>query len=61
MTYPRLARVECSICGADVELIIEQLAGQPRPIGGLMRVPFDYVPTVLAGCEHWYPQKPNHE
>ncbi len=52
--YPKLLGVKCAICGADVLLIIELIIGTPEPMAGIMRVPFDPEPTVLAGCEHFY-------
>lgn len=52
--YPKLVGVKCAICGADVLLIIELIIGTPEPMAGIMRVPFDPEPTVLAGCEHFY-------
>lgn len=55
MSYPKLTTVDCAICGATVHLVIEQVIGTPKTTGGLMRVPFDYVPTVLDGCDHWHP------
>jgi hypothetical protein len=52
--YPQISTVRCAICDQDVTIIIELIAGTPRATGGLMRVPFDPEPTVLAGCEHFY-------
>lgn len=52
--YPKIMSVDCAICGETVTIIVELTAGTPRPIGGLMRVPFDPEPTVLEGCEHFY-------
>ena len=60
--YPKLMSCKCAICGSDITLIIELIIGTPEPIGGIMRVPFDPEPTVLAGCEHFYqPQEAPNE
>lgn len=52
--YPKVLTVACAICGANVTIAVELIAGTPRHIGGLMRVPFDPEPTVLDGCEHFH-------
>jgi len=52
--YPKILTVACAICGEPVTIAIELIIGTPRPIGGLMRVPFDPEPTVLQGCHHFY-------
>ena len=52
--YPKLAEVNCAICGAKITLIIELIIGTPEPIDGLMRLPLDPEPTVLSGCHHFY-------
>ena len=52
--YPKLAEVDCAICGERITLIIELIIGTPEPIAGLMRLPLDTEPTILAGCEHFY-------
>jgi hypothetical protein len=31
---------------------MELIVGTPKPMGGLMRVPFDEVFTPLDACEH---------
>lgn len=59
--YPKILTVSCAICGAPVTIIIELMAGTPRPIGGLMRVPFDPEPTVLDGCEHFHGTEENDD
>lgn len=54
--YPKLATVQCAICDAEVLLVIEQLASHgPRLILDTIRWPFEFYPTVLAGCHHWDP------
>lgn len=57
--YPKLAALQCAICDADVLLVIEQMAGHgPRLILDTIRWPFEFYPTVLAGCEHyWVPSE----
>lgn len=52
--YPKVVAVDCAICGAAITIILELMADTPRPIGGLIRVPFYPEPTVLDGCEHFY-------
>jgi len=52
--YPKILTVLCAICNEPVTIAVELIAGTPRPIGGLMRVPFDPEPTVLDGCEHFH-------
>lgn len=52
--YPKLVEVSCAICGEKITLAIELIIGTPEPIGGIMRVPFDPEPTILAGCHHFY-------
>lgn len=57
--YPKILKVECAICGQMVTIAVELIAGIPRPIGGLMRVPYDPEPTVLDGCEHFHEKGEN--
>lgn len=59
--YPKLLGVKCAICGADILLIIELIIGTPEPMAGIMRVPFDPEPTVLAGCEHFYQRETENQ
>jgi len=59
--YPKLAEVKCAICGAKITLIIELIIGTPEPIDGLMRLPLDPEPTVLAGCHHFYDRETDND
>lgn len=60
--YPKVVAVDCAICGAKVTIILELMADTPRPMGGLMRVPFYPEPTVLDGCEHFHEREAeNHD
>jgi hypothetical protein len=58
--YPKVISVDCAICGEAVTIILELMADTPRPMGGLMRVPFYPEPTVLDGCEHFHERESNN-
>lgn len=50
--YPFLVVERCHDCGQTCVGVMELVIGSPRPTGGLMRVPFEEVFTVLDACHH---------
>lgn len=42
----------CPDCDAEVVAVVEQTIGTPRPIGGLMRVPFEARVVWMQACSH---------
>jgi hypothetical protein len=54
--YPYITTMTCSICDTEAVLVIEQLAGHgPRLILDTVRWPYEFLPTILDGCEHLCP------
>jgi hypothetical protein len=50
--YPFLWYDICQDCDCELIAVVEQTIGTPRPVGGLMRVPFQPAITWMQVCEH---------